>query len=311
MKITKIICGVVAVCCVSTLCFADDFSLREGRYAIFQTSNGGFVARLNTKAAASIVDNFALLAAGKKEWTQPVSRTPKSSPFFDNTDFYYVKPGKEIRGGDPLNKGTGGPGYSMPLNDADLVPLNEIGLICAETNADTCHGSRFRILLKPQENERGIVLGKIVQGMDNVADISKRPATKDGRPIDPVKILTLSIVDVPDGYHALGSFVEENGVRVVDINRSFASNAETTSTAIATTKTVNIKDEQKAVRVITSGEKAEEKKVEKDKPVVKDKDSQKGSNARKRQAQQRRPTANPAPEPQQEPRKKKLLFWRR
>ena len=83
-------------------------------YALFVTSLGNIVVRLEEAKAPKTVKNFVGLATGTQEWVHPRTRQPqKSAPYYDGTIFHRVIPNFMIQAGDPLGQGTGGPGYQF------------------------------------------------------------------------------------------------------------------------------------------------------------------------------------------------------
>src|SRR5258708_24811264 len=82
-------------------------------YAHFTTSEGNFTARLFDEDTPNTVANFAGLADGSKEWTDPRTGKKVTQPYLDGTIFHRVIDGFMIQGGDPLGQGTGGPGYTF------------------------------------------------------------------------------------------------------------------------------------------------------------------------------------------------------
>jgi peptidyl-prolyl cis-trans isomerase A (cyclophilin A) len=83
-------------------------------YATFVTSEGKIGVRLFPAEKPNAVKNFVDLAQGKKEWTDPRNGKKSNKPLYDGTVFHRVIPKFMIQGGDPLGRGTGGPGYSIP-----------------------------------------------------------------------------------------------------------------------------------------------------------------------------------------------------
>src|SRR5258708_26770388 len=82
-------------------------------YAHFTTSDGNFTVRLFDAETPNTVANFAGLADGSKEWTDPRTGRKVKQPYFNGTVFHRVIEGFMIQGGDPLGQGTGGPGYTL------------------------------------------------------------------------------------------------------------------------------------------------------------------------------------------------------
>ncbi|MFA5876052.1 MAG: peptidylprolyl isomerase, partial [Candidatus Margulisiibacteriota bacterium] len=80
-------------------------------FAIIETSQGTMVCELYPKTAPKTVANFANLAQGTKEWTNPKTHATEKRPLYDGTIFHRVIPNFMIQGGDPLGVGIGGPGY--------------------------------------------------------------------------------------------------------------------------------------------------------------------------------------------------------
>src|SRR5260221_14735282 len=82
-------------------------------YAHFTTTAGNFTVRLFDAETPNTIANFAGLADGSKEWTDPRSGRKVKQPYFNGTVFHRVIDGFMIQGGDPLGQGTGGPGYTF------------------------------------------------------------------------------------------------------------------------------------------------------------------------------------------------------
>ena len=67
----------------------------------------------STQDVPNTVANFAGLAEGTKEFTDPKTGQKAKRPFYDGLVFHRVIEGFMIQGGDPLGTGTGGPGYKF------------------------------------------------------------------------------------------------------------------------------------------------------------------------------------------------------
>ena len=83
-------------------------------YARFVTSMGNVVIKLEEERAPKTVKNFVGLATGTQEWKDPrTGETKKGVPYYDGTIFHRCIPDFMALGGDPLGRGTGGPGYKF------------------------------------------------------------------------------------------------------------------------------------------------------------------------------------------------------
>src|SRR5215468_9844551 len=92
----------------------DDVKAGKDVYAHFDTTEGKVVCRLFAKDAPKTVENFVGLATGEKDWTHPATGEKKTlSPLYDGTVFHRCIANFMIQGGDPLGRGSGGPGYQF------------------------------------------------------------------------------------------------------------------------------------------------------------------------------------------------------
>lgn len=81
--------------------------------AILHTNHGDIELTLFPDHAPHTVENFAGLATGSKEWTDPKTGQSTSRPLYDGVIFHRIIPDFMIQGGDPLGNGMGGPGYEF------------------------------------------------------------------------------------------------------------------------------------------------------------------------------------------------------
>jgi len=168
--------------------------LKKGMYAIFETSMGDIIVKLFPDKAPMTVENFAALAEGKKEYTDPRDRQKKSEPYYDGTIFHRVIQGFMIQGGDPTGTGRGGPGYQFEDEFSDLR-FDQPGYLAMANAGPNTNGSQFFITVAPTPNlnNRHTIFGKVVVGMDIVMDISRVETTTADKPVEPVTIKRLSI----------------------------------------------------------------------------------------------------------------------
>src|ERR1700743_2623054 len=81
--------------------------------ATLHTSAGDIRINLMPNQAPKTVANFADLAEGAREWTHPGTGAKTTDRLYDGTVFHRVIDGFMIQGGDPLGRGTGGPGFHV------------------------------------------------------------------------------------------------------------------------------------------------------------------------------------------------------
>jgi len=85
----------------------------SGTFAVFVTSKGNIVVKLNEIDTPKTAANFVGLAEGTKEWTDPKTNKPVKRPFYNGLIFHRVIKDFMIQGGDPLGTGMGGPGFQF------------------------------------------------------------------------------------------------------------------------------------------------------------------------------------------------------
>ena len=171
---------------------------KPGLYAHFQTSMGNFTAELNEKEAPITSANFAGLASGEKEFTDPKTGQTQKKPYYDGLIFHRVIDGFMIQGGDPLGNGTGGPGFTIK-DEYNNLNHKEVGtLAMARTGAPDSAGSQFYINVASTPFLDGqkppyVVFGKVIEGLDVVLNIGKVRTAPGDRPVEPVVIKTIKI----------------------------------------------------------------------------------------------------------------------
>ena len=165
-------------------------------YAHFTTSEGNFTARLFDAETPNTAANFAGLADGSKEWTDPRSGRKVKQPYFNGTVFHRVIEGFMIQGGDPLGTGTGGPGYKFADEFSPNLRHDRAGLLSMANSGPNTNGSQFFITLAPTPwlDNRHSVFGEVVEGMDVVQKIGKTPTSKPAdRPLTPITVQSVTI----------------------------------------------------------------------------------------------------------------------
>jgi peptidyl-prolyl cis-trans isomerase B (cyclophilin B) len=123
--------------------------------ATIETDRGPIVLELYPEHAPKTVNNFAFLAR---------------EGFYDGLGFHRVIDNFMIQGGDPLGKGTGGPGYKF-ADELENNPLKHgTGVISMANAGPGTNGSQFFITHAPQPHLDGrhTVFGQVVEGQEVV-----------------------------------------------------------------------------------------------------------------------------------------------
>jgi peptidyl-prolyl cis-trans isomerase A (cyclophilin A) len=166
-------------------------------HAHFTTSEGSFKVRLFEAEVPATVANFAGLADGTREWTDPKTSQKVKRPFYDGLVFHRVIAGFMIQGGDPLGTGTGGPGYKFADEFHPKLRHTKPGILSMANAGPNTNGSQFFITLAatPWLDNRHSVFGEVVEGLDVVQKIGATPVSKPAdRPVKPMTIESVTIV---------------------------------------------------------------------------------------------------------------------
>jgi peptidyl-prolyl cis-trans isomerase A (cyclophilin A) len=164
-------------------------------YADFTTSEGNFSVRLFDKETPNTVENFVGLAEGTKEWTDPRTNQRVRQPYYDGIIFHRIIDGFMIQGGDPLGRGTGGPGYDFADEFHPSLRHSKAGILSMANRGPNTNGGQFFITLGPTPHldNRHSVFGEVVDGMDVVRKIGSTRTGAQDRPIKDVVIQSVKI----------------------------------------------------------------------------------------------------------------------
>jgi peptidyl-prolyl cis-trans isomerase A (cyclophilin A) len=154
-------------------------------YAVFDTTEGQFKAKLFADKAPNTVQNFTDLAEGVKT----------GKPFYDGLVFHRVIPNFMIQGGCPEGTGRGGPGYKFADEFHPSLKHDRKGILSMANAGPNSNGSQFFITVAPTPHldNRHTVFGEITEGYDVVEKISKAPRSAQDRPNKEVKINSVKI----------------------------------------------------------------------------------------------------------------------
>lgn len=168
--------------------------------ATLHTNLGEINLRLFPDQAPKTVENFTGLAAGRKEYRDDAGRT-SPTPFYDGLIFHRIISGFMIQGGDPLGKGTGGPGYTF---DDEIHPDKTFTkpYLLAMANAGRrmgkgTNGSQFFITVGPTPHLNGkhTIFGEVADDASRtvVDSIATAETGRNDRPATDVVINTVDV----------------------------------------------------------------------------------------------------------------------
>ena len=164
-------------------------------HATFKTSEGDFKAKLHAAECPITVGNFVGLATGQIPWTDPNTGEPAGRPLYDGTIFHRVMKDFMLQGGDPLGRGTGGPGYRFQDEFVPSLKHDKPGILSMANAGPNTNGSQFFVceVATPWLDGRHSVFGEVVEGMDVVLKIAQTPTGAQDRPQEDIVINTIEI----------------------------------------------------------------------------------------------------------------------
>jgi cyclophilin family peptidyl-prolyl cis-trans isomerase len=152
--------------------------------ALMKTSVGDISIELSAKSTPITANNFIALA---------------KSGFYKDVIFHRVMKGFMIQGGDPTGTGMGGPDYRF--DDEPFDGKYTRGTIAMANAGPNTNGSQFFIMHADYPLPKSyVIFGRVTKGLEIVDKIAEA-LTKTGlsgemsTPIDPVKILSVDIVE--------------------------------------------------------------------------------------------------------------------
>ncbi len=183
-----VLCGLLALLPGQGIGAGKEAAAAGPLYATLTTSMGDILVRLFEDKAPKTVENFVGLATGAKEWTDPKTGEKVHRPLYNGTIFHRVIPGFMIQGGDPLGRGTGGPGYRFADEFSPELRHNKAGILSMANAGPNTNGSQFFITLAPTPHldNHHSVFGEVVKGQDVAEAIANVPRDPRERPLKDV-----------------------------------------------------------------------------------------------------------------------------
>lgn len=172
--------------------------LKPGLYALFVTSKGNITVELFERDVPKTVTNFVSLAQGTKPWFDPKLKGFVRKPLYEGITFHRVTPGVMIQSGDPTAKGNHNCGVKIADEFLPGIQFNRAGrLAMANTGVADSGGCQFFLTLGPMPmwNGKYTIFGQIAHGQ-NVADEIGRQPVKEEKPLDPVRLESVSIMRI-------------------------------------------------------------------------------------------------------------------
>ena len=165
-------------------------------YARFVTSLGTVVIKLEEERAPKTVKNFVGLATGAQEWKHPqTGEAKKGVPYYDGTIFHRVIPNFMAQGGDPMGRGTGGPGYRFGDEFHPSLRHDVPGVLSMANSGPGTNGSQFFLCEVPTPwlDDKHSVFGKAVAGADVIKKITHSPRGPGDRPNQEITLKKVEI----------------------------------------------------------------------------------------------------------------------
>ena len=114
--------------------------------------------------------------------------------FYDDVVFHRVISGFMAQGGDPLGRGTGGPGYKYDGEFSPSVKHDRPGLLSMANAGPGTDGSQFFITFVPTPHLDGkhTLFGEVVEGMDTLNALEER-GSRNGQTTEDLRIQKATI----------------------------------------------------------------------------------------------------------------------
>ncbi len=172
----------LALFTINTLHAKENANMSQNPVVVFETNKGSFEITLFPQVAPKAVENFL---------------THAKNHYYDGLTFHRVIKGFMIQGGDPSGNGTGGEsiwGKSFADEFDPSKKFDKKGVLAMANRGPNTNGSQFFITTAatPWLNNKHTIFGEVTKGYDVVEQIENVKTSQD-KPIDPVKILSITV----------------------------------------------------------------------------------------------------------------------
>lgn len=148
--------------------------------ALIKTSLGDIRIKLFSDEVPKTVENFVTLSR---------------KGFYNGLIFHRVIPRFMIQTGDPTGTGRGGPGYQFKDEFHPDLSHDQPGVLSMANAGPNTNGSQFFITeaATPWLDKKHSVFGKVVEGMEIVTKIASVSRSAQDKPLEPVKMISVTI----------------------------------------------------------------------------------------------------------------------
>jgi peptidyl-prolyl cis-trans isomerase A (cyclophilin A) len=169
--------------------------LSSTQIATLHTNRGDIRINLFGNHAPKTVANFTGLADGSKEWKNPATGATSNDNLYDGTVFHRVIANFMIQGGDPLGRGTGGPGYNFADEFHPELSFDRPYLLAMANAGPNTNGSQFFITVAPTPhlNRKHSIFGEVADA-ESRAVVDAIASTATGRGDKPVQDVVIESV---------------------------------------------------------------------------------------------------------------------
>jgi cyclophilin family peptidyl-prolyl cis-trans isomerase len=148
--------------------------------ATFETTKGEVKVQLLAGEAPQTVNNFVFLVR---------------EGFYNGVGFDRVIPDYVAQSGDPTGTGSGGPGYTLPVETTGAFDDGALAMAKPDEAGAPNNGSQFFFALRdePARDGRYTVFGRVIEGEDVLKALTARNPQADADPPQPDRITSVSI----------------------------------------------------------------------------------------------------------------------